>query len=92
VSTTTRRKPAPIPAEWCTGHHFMDTVREWFPGYQPQTLPTATEQAAHRHRTVASETRERDKLSDDPWVRARAIGDLSKLGEQANTYAAGRGK
>ena len=82
-----RAKPAPIPAEWCTGHHFMDTVRLWFPDYRPQTLPTAAEQAAHRHRAVASETREREMASADPWVRARAIGDLSKLGEKTATFA-----
>ena len=87
----TKHKRQPIPVEWTSGHHFSDTVRLWFPDYKPQTLPTATEQAAHRHRQVASETRERDMKSADPYVRARAIGDLTKLGEQTAIYA-GRGK
>ena len=83
---TVRAKPAPIPAEWCTGHHFIEPVLAWMPWFKPQTLPTASEQAAHRHRAVASETREREMASADPWVRARAIGDLSKLGEQTATF------
>ena len=66
---TVRAKPAPIPAEWCTGHHFMDTVRLWFPDYRPQTLPTAAEQAAHRHRRQHRQLRAAGARADSVVAR-----------------------
>lgn len=86
MSTTTRRKPAPIPAEWCTGTHFSAPVRAWMPWF----VPSEWSSVGHRVSQGVSAARERDRKSDDPWTRARATGDLNKLGDQANNYAGRR--